>query len=147
IDIGVYPWIDWNDPDYDPYEIYNTICIEVDDADLALNNEFPYSDWIITNPHTAYIFTDDMVQCSLSTQSFAQNNIKIYPNPVTETLYFDLKSDISIEKVMIFDNLGRKVFEKNNVSDNISVSDLQKGNYILKIFSDKGVQTEKIVVK
>ncbi|MGE4346875.1 MAG: T9SS type A sorting domain-containing protein [Flavobacteriaceae bacterium] len=29
----------------------------------------------------------------------------------------------------------------------MSVSDLQKGSYILKIFSDKGVQTEKVVVR
>jgi len=145
IDIGVYPWIDWNDPDYDPYEIYNTICIEVDDADLALNNEFPYSDWIITNPHTAYIFTDDMVQCSLSTQSFAQNKISIYPNPVSDMLYFET-AGVTIEKVMVFDLSGRKILEQNQVST-ISVSDLQKGSYILKIFSDKGVQTEKVVVR
>jgi len=30
---------------------------------------------------------------------------------------------------------------------NISVSDLQKGSYVLKLSSDKGVQTEKIVVE
>lgn len=47
---------------------------------------------------------------------------------------------------MVFDLSGRKVLEQNQVNI-ISVSDLQKGNYILKIFSDKGVQTEKIIVK
>src|SRR5690606_39057978 len=142
IDVGC--WWCW---DYPTDYIIGHICIEVDDIELAQNNQYPYSEWTIYHSGKTYSYTDDVEECSLSTQSFAQNNIKIYPNPVTETLYFDLKSDISIEKVMIFDNLGRKVFEKNNVSDNISVSDLQKGNYILKIFSDKGVQTEKIVVK
>jgi len=144
LDISFYPWYGaGEDPDYDPTEILRTICIEVDNS----INDFPYSEWDIMKYHTAYILTDDMVACSLSSESFVQNNIKIYPNPVTETLYFDLKSNISVEKVIIFDNLGRKVFEQNNVSDNILVSDLQKGNYILKIFSDKGVQTEKIIVK
>ncbi len=128
-------------------EFYGNVCIEVDDVELAQNNQYPYSEWTIYHSGKTYSYADNAEDCSLSTQSFTQNKISIYPNPITETLYFNLKSDISIEKVMIFDNLGRKVFEQNNVSNNISVSELQKGNYILKIFSDKGIQTEKIIVK
>jgi len=36
--------------------------------------------------------------------------------------------------------------EQNDVNT-ISVSDSQKGSYILKLFSDKSIQTEKIVVE
>lgn len=146
LDISIYPWYGaGEDPDYDPTEILRTICIEVDDANSAVNNQFPYSDWDITKYHTAYIFTDDMVACSLSSESFIQNNIKIYPNPVSDILYFDT-TDTVIEKIMIFDTLGRKILEQNQVNV-ISVSDLQKGSYILKLFTDKGIQTEKIIVK
>lgn len=127
--------------------IIANVCIEIDNTTAAQNNQYPYSEWTIYHSNMTYSYTDDVQECSLSTQTFTQNKISIYPNPVSEVLYFDLKNNISVEKVMIFDNLGRKVFEQNNVFDNISVSDLQKGNYIIKILSDKGIQTEKIIVK
>jgi len=134
----------WDDPDYNPYDIYNTVCIEVDDEDLALNNQYPYSEWNINKGHVAVIFTDNAEECVLSKLSFSYSNIKIYPNPVSDILYFDI--DREINKVVLFDMLGRKIIEQNNIK-NISVSNLQKGSYILKLFSDKGVQTEKIVVE
>lgn len=84
----------------------------------------------------------------LSSNNFSFDyKIQLYPNPVSEKLFFDLKSNISIQKVQIFNFLGRKVTEQNNISDNISVSDLQEGSYIIKIFSDNGIQTEKIIVQ
>jgi len=134
----------WGDPDYDPNEAYNTVCIEVDNVQSALNNEYPYSEWNIKKNHTAIIFTDNAEECVLNKPIFSQSNIKIYPNPVSDILYFDTSQEIN--KVLLFDILGRKMIEQSNTK-NISVSDLQKGNYILKLFSDKGVQTEKIVVE
>jgi len=68
----------------------------------------------------------------------------MYPNPVSDILYFNTEQNIN--KVILFDMLGRKIIEQNNVK-NLSVPDLQKGSYILKLFSDKGVQTEKVVVE
>jgi len=53
-----------------------------------------------------------------------------------DILYFD--TDQEIRKVILFDMLGRKIIEQNNTK-NISASDLQKGSYILKLFSDKGM--------
>ncbi|MFA7650554.1 MAG: T9SS type A sorting domain-containing protein [Flavobacteriaceae bacterium] len=145
IDVSIFPW-GMDEPDYDPYEIKNTVCIEVDDEDLAQNNQYPYSEWNITHGgHVAVHFTDNVEACALNTQSFTQNKISIYPNPVSDMLYFET-ADSVIEKAIIFDLSGRKILEQNQVNT-ISVSDLQKGNYILKIFSDKGVQTEKVVVR
>jgi len=144
IDVSIIHYV-WGDPDYDPNEIYNTICIEVDNDQVALNNEYPYSEWNIKKGgYVAVIFTDNAEECVLSKPTFSQSNIKIYPNPVSDILYFDTEQNIN--KVLLFDVLGRKMIEQNNVR-NISVSDLQKGSYILKLFSDKGVQTEKIVVQ
>ncbi len=140
--VSVYPW-GMDEPDYDPYEIRNTICIGVDDENLAQNNQYPYSEWNITHGgHVAVNFSDE---CNLNISDFTQNKINIYPNPVSDILYFET-AGVTIEKVMIFDLSGRKILEQNQVNT-ISVSDLQKGNYILKIFSDKGVQTKKIIVK
>ena len=116
------------------------ICIQVDNAIGAINGELPYSEWIVIGGH---FYSGE--NCVLGIQSFKNNKISIYPNPVSDMLYFEA-TDIIIEKVMVFDLSGRKILEQNQVN-NLQVSDLQKGNYILKIVSDKGIQTEKIIVK
>jgi len=130
---------------YDPdVPTYGTVCIEVDNAELALNNQYPYSEWSIYHQFVGVTYSDNVAECVLNKPTFSQSNIKIYPNPVSDILYFD--TDQHINNVILFDMLGRKIVEQNNTK-NISVSDLQKGSYILKLFSDKGVQTEKIVVE
>ena len=142
IDVALFPW-GTDEPNYNPYEIRNIVCIEVDDSVSALNNNYPYSEWNITHGgHVAVNFSDE---CNLNISDFTQSKISIYPNPVSDMLYFEA-ADTIIEKVMVFDLSGRKILEQNQVN-NLQVSDLQKGNYILKIFSDKGIQTEKIIVK
>jgi len=92
-------------------------------------------------------YTDDVENCVyvLAISSYSgDSKIKMYPNPVSDILYFN--TDQEINKVILFDMLGRKIIEQKSVK-NISVSDLQKGSYILKLFSDKGVHTEKVVVE
>jgi len=145
IDVSIIHYVDlWAYPDYDPNDIYNAVCIEVDDNQSASNNQFPYSEWNIIKNHTAIIFTDNAEECVLNKPAFSQSNIKIYPNPVSDILYFDTTQEIN--KVILFDLLGRKIIEQNNVK-NISVSNLQKGTYILKLSSDQGVKTKKVVVE
>jgi len=121
-------------------------CIVVDNVEAAVNNEYPYSGWTVLPPNKK-AYTDNVENCAyaLAISLYSgDSKIKIYPNPVSDILYFD--TDQEINKVILFDMLGRKIIEQNNTK-NISVSDLQKGSYILKLFSDKGVQTEKIVVE
>lgn len=138
---GFEPW-GWAEPGDPPYA---SACIIVDNATLANNNQYPYSEWTIYHPYQNYHYANNTEDCFLSSESFAENKIKIYPNPVTDILYFDT-TGTTIEKIIVFDLSGRKIMEQNQVNT-ISVSGLQKGNYILKILSDKGVQTEKIIVK
>jgi len=129
---------------YDPnVPTYGNVCIGVDNVELALNNQYPYSEWSIYHQFVSVTYSDNVIECVLNKPTFSQSNIKIYPNPVSDILYFD--TDQEINKVILFDMLGRKIIEQNNVNS-ISVSELQKGSYILKLFSDKGIQTEKIVV-
>jgi len=130
---------------YDPnVSTGGTVCIEVDEAELALNNQYPYSEWSIYHQFIGITYTDNLVECVLNKPTFSQSNIKIYPNPVSDILYFDTPQEIN--KVILFDMLGRKIIEQNNIR-NVSVSGLQKGSYFLKLFFDKGVQTEKIIVR
>src|SRR5690606_37686169 len=137
---GFEPWGS-AEPEDPPYA---SACIIVDNATLANNNQYPNSEWTIYHPYQNYPYANNTEDCFLSSESYTQNKIKVHPNPVSDLLYFD--ANTTIEKIIVFDLSGRKIMEQNQVNT-ISVSNLQKGNYILKIFSDKGVQTEKIIVK
>ena len=79
---------------------------------------------------------------SLSVQNIQELQVSIYPNPVSDVLYFDSE----IEKVIFYDISGRKVLEQNQVIA-IDVSHLEKGTYILKIVAEQFIQTKKIIIK
>ncbi|WP_160136532.1 T9SS type A sorting domain-containing protein [Chryseobacterium sp. c4a] len=75
-----------------------------------------------------------------------KNTIGIYPNPVTDIIYF--KGAGKIEKVEIYNMVGQRVKVFTTVEDHVDVSSLPKGNYILQ-FSEKGgkQQNHKFIKK
>ncbi len=84
---------------------------------------------------------------SLSTIEFSENSFSIYPNPSNGNFRIDFDSTIGNIDVEIFSTIGQKVFEKQNISDNIiSTNNLQKGVYLLKITNDSKSIVKKIVI-
>ena len=70
--------------------------------------------------------------------------IQLYPNPVNDILQFSGEDKIS--KIIIFSLDGKKVMEKPmNEERKLNVRHLVEGNYIISIFTDKGVQTIKFI--
>ena len=57
--------------------------------------------------------------------------------------FINITSDKAIKSVEIYDVLGRLV--KTNSSTKINVSQLSKGNYLLKIKTDSGDIIEKFI--
>lgn len=63
---------------------------------------------------------------------FNQNNIVetlLYPNPTSDFIYFNH----FVKKAEIFDVLGRKIMEWNDIAQSVSLSSIEKGVYKLKI--------------
>lgn len=120
-------------------------CIEVDDAVAAQNNQSPYSEWTIQHAFQSYSLVAD---CSLGTEEFNKKSISIYPNPTSDILNFEVANGTSVEKVILFDISGRVVREYNNIlNSGISLSSVEKGVYLVKIFSGNYTQTQKIIVE
>ena len=69
--------------------------------------------------------------------------IALYPNPVSNELHIQIPSNISIEKVTIFNNLGQKVIENNTA--NFSVSQLSSGVHFVQIQTSEGTFHKKII--
>ncbi|MDR0789700.1 MAG: leucine-rich repeat protein [Bacteroidales bacterium] len=77
----------------------------------------------------------------------AENSLVIYPNPATSNVIIDCTDKIN--SLEIVNLLGQQVYsakvDKNNTM--IDVSNFAKGNYVAKIYTDKGVTTKKFVVE
>ncbi len=58
-------------------------------------------------------------------------SFKIYPNPVSETLFIETNEPI-IDYILIFDAYGR-LLKKSQITSSVSVSDFPKGIYWLEI--------------
>ena len=71
----------------------------------------------------------------------------IYPNPASETLNID--NHMGGDKILIFDNFGRKVMESEirGLHSKILVSSLNDGLYHLQIFNQSGLLSNKRFVK
>jgi len=83
---------------------------------------------------------------TLSTEdsTVLESDISIYPNPTSE--FITISSAISINKVELYDLLGKKVFYTSETSQ-IKISQLPVGVYLVKIYSVKGVLSKKIMIE
>jgi len=71
--------------------------------------------------------------------------LKIYPNPTSDFIFYELEKDI--EKVEIYDFAGRRLttFSKVNKAGKIDFSNYPKGTYIIRFYAGKSFCTTKIV--
>lgn len=71
----------------------------------------------------------------------------VYPNPAKDQV--TLASSFNMERVEIYNMLGQKVYENtlNGNATTVNVSNFNSGNYIVKIFTEAGLATKKIVVE
>lgn len=127
-----------------PSNATNIVCIQVDNAEQALGNQLPYSEWNIYHIEAEYNFSEN---CALSTEiPVAANDIFVYPNPVSNILY--IQNLNSVVNVQLFDISGRLVREYKNIgSQGMDVSALAKGMYVVKISDGKSGRSQKIIVE
>jgi len=144
-DMKLYVGFDFDEPT-GPDVIYNNVCIQVDNEELAQNNQFPYSEWDIIDLGTIVNFSEN---CIFNSADFDQNSaISVYPNPASDIVYINTQNAAVVNGAVLFDISGRVVREYKSVTtEGISVSGLEKGIYLLQIAADKNIQTQKIVIE
>lgn len=85
-------------------------------------------------------------EAALSVKETTANDthITIYPNPTTDVLH--ISSNDKINGVKLFDMTGRRL--NATLSGNtVDVNHLEKGNYIITIFTQKGKTSKKFIKK
>lgn len=86
------------------------------------------------------IITGDFV----STEHVPEQKINIYPNPATTTLQITNANNTQVE---FFDITGKQVTVPQTSENSFDVSHLNAGVYILKITSERGIITEKVIIQ
>jgi hypothetical protein len=90
------------------------------------------------------VTTVSVTICDQVKENSRQALYKIYPNPVSKTVY--ISGSIPAREIKIFNTLGREVLIVNSVTDEIDVSQLANGIYLVQIQTGEGqVYSVKII--
>ncbi len=87
------------------------------------------------------------VKCTstMGVQTATKNEIDVFPNPFTDTLHISSKKDLNYE---FYDISGKLISSGKTVQQKISLQNLPKGVYLLKLMDhEKKIQISKKVIK
>jgi aminopeptidase N len=124
-------------------------------ADLVLNNTFNGEEFIVTVPFaiTSVEFDPKRHLIAAATSSVTLGNqifdldsaVSIYPNPGSDIVHIQMPSTSILEKVIIYNNLGQKVFE--DLTLDFSVNSLSTGVHYVDIQTTDGTFHKKFIKK
>ena len=84
--------------------------------------------------------------CGTGIDDILEQAFTIYPNPATDNISIRSNANFSIEKVVIYDQMGREAMVPDHSQGAIDISTLSNGIYIIGIKSEKG-DTRALFVK
>ncbi len=102
-----------------------------------------------------FYFDDFTVNFNESTTSglgeLDKNQIKVFPNPANETVVISLDKELTLGKIVVFDQTGKTVLtqEINAIANkwNLNTSNLPSGTYFIKITNDNlSVAPQKLII-
>ena len=75
------------------------------------------------------------------------DGFKVYPNPVANGKVYIQTAQNAPKKILIYDVFGTKVKETTILGNELNLSDLVAGVYVLRVFEKDKVATRKLIVK
>ena len=90
-----------------------------------------------------------LVSCPISLTTSVFNDeipgLEIYPNPVKDILWIKNSDDLYIDRISVFDISGNHILTKNENPSQINLEGVEKGIYVLQIFSEDKSYRKKII--
>ena len=104
-----------------------------------LNSQYP-SSWMIRS----IVSEKDML---LATSEIDNLNIRLWPNPSSEKIYFQCSSQF--EKLIIYDFWGKEInsYQYLDVEKGIDIRNLSSGLYLFNFLFNNEFVTKKIIIK
>jgi len=121
------------------FDMSSTFVEEMNDLAVAVFVQHEDSKIVM---QSGYVDTASVASVSNEILAF----VKVYPNPTTGILNIKTDREISIN---ITDMLGRKVYHNNQIINNeqVDLSTMEKGMYIITLSDGKQRATQKIVLR
>lgn len=107
----------------------------IDDKTVEAATSYTFKNVVATHTITA------VLEYFNSVNDVNQVSLKIYPNPIRETINIDGE----YEAIELYNISGQLLMTVNGNESKIDASNLQKGTYIIKAYGNKGFTTYKIV--
>jgi hypothetical protein len=83
--------------------------------------------------------------------SIRENNYRtefsIYPNPATNEIFIESRNGLRIDEVIIYNQLGQTVLHRNEIIENINISSLGQGIYIIELTSNELKIRHKLIIE
>jgi len=125
--------------EFDSSNTPNLTCILVDNVGASY-----LSTWI-KDPKNTFVATESECRAKvLDVDTFElSSNILIYPNPISDIINIKVQNGLKVNKVKIISILGKTIMEQSK--NRFNISRLSKGIYLIKIITDKGIVTRKVI--
>lgn len=118
-------------------------CIEVDDAEAANNNEFPYNTWYV---NADFVYSED---CTLGISEPKERIFSLSQNPVRDNLILISSEPFGNVSIEIYSMGGKLLLNQDlivNHQTSLDVSQLASGVYVLRIMEDsQGITTKRFI--
>ena len=136
------------------YNIYTPLYGFVSNCDVDFllypnqpnESEFDIHVTAVYNPgpiESIFLQTVHCYGAALTTTNFIREKAVVFPNPTNGLLNIGI---INLEKIIVYDISG-KVISVFAPKSQIDISNLSKGLYIIKLFSEREIIVDKIVIE
>lgn len=119
--------------------------IQTPDGGYIVGSETQSFDIAQTQFHGVQDFLIVKLGNQLSTNSFYEESVNIYPNPVSDIINVEIKNLIPISEINIKDMNGKLVLRQTGDSHAVNVAKLASGVYVIEVFSGKDKWQHKFI--
>ena len=114
--------------------MYNNITVWVKEASLVKNATYAAFD--------SLNFNIKLVN-SLNKNDLVNQLVNVYPVPSNDVVFVNMPSNIQLNKIEIFDVTGKLI----NTTTSTQINFNRKGMYIIKVTTQQGVATKRVVIE
>ncbi|MEA3445356.1 MAG: T9SS type A sorting domain-containing protein [Bacteroidota bacterium] len=99
---------------------------------------------------------DTLYDCDIDTLNFEimnvdeycfGDNIKIFPNPTKDNLNIIYPVNINVKRIFLLDLQGREIKQFEKSQNELDISGISAGQYFLRLETDKGPVTKKVMIE
>lgn len=139
--------VSFNDNDWVTYNMKNSGLVNNDIRAIKIDNNG--TKWIGTGGGVA-LFNENGIPSGVQNQLKRNQSLIIYPNPATNYIHIELSSEEKIKTVEFINIQGKVIstmFGSSSTKMDFPINNIKNGFYLLKVTTNNGIQTGKIIIE